>query len=431
MAEKHKKLAPWQNFGMPRGILCAELFKFVTGFMNFRHFRHIIIYAVIALVAAQTPGTAHAADSGRKFTVTLDAGHGGHDHGATGCHSSEKDITLAVVKKVGALIRHNLGKDARVVYTRDGDFFVPLQERADIANSAKSDLFISVHINSVAKSNKNRNSIEGVQVYTLGLHKTAENLAVAKRENAVMELEDDHTARYAGFDPESPESDIIFELSQNKRLDQSIEFADAAYNELIHVAGRAPRGVRQAGFWVLWATSMPAVLIELDFICNPDSEEFLTSQDGQNSLAAAIYKAVCSYINTYGPDVTGRKIAAKRLPGSYVPPKRKAPELTHEEKPARVPDLVEAIPADEGTAKKPSYRIQIVASVAPLEKDSPELKGARKVAQYREGNLYKYTVGPYQNMKKAQKALDDVRRDFPDAFIVEIQQGRRTGAQLP
>lgn len=397
--------------------------------MNFTQFRHTIYLLLAIVVATLAAPQSHAEQ--RKFVVTLDAGHGGHDHGASGRHANEKDITLAVVKKVGALIRHNLGKDAKVVYTRDKDYFVTLQERADIANSAKSDLFISVHINSVAKSNKNRNNIEGVQIYTLGLHKTADNLAVAKRENAVMELEDDHTARYAGFDPESPESDIIFELSQSKRLDQSIEFADAAYNELIHVAGRQPRGVRQAGFWVLWATSMPAVLIELDFICNPTSEEFLTSEDGQNSMAAAIYNAFCSYINTYGPDVTGRKIAAKRLPGSYVPPKRKAPELTHEEKPARKLDLVEAIPADEGSAKKPSYRIQIVASVSPLEKKSSELKGADNVAQYREGNLYKYTVGPYSNLKKAQKALKDIRADFPDAFIVEIQQGRRTGAQLP
>lgn len=392
-------------------------------------YRGILIAAASLMLPGLTALDTNAND--RKFVVTLDAGHGGHDHGATGAKASEKDITLAVVKKVGALIKHNLGKYTKVAYTRDGDFFVPLQERADIANNLKSDLFISVHINSVAKSNRNRANIEGAQVYTLGLHKTADNLAVAKRENAVMELEDGHTAKYAGFDPESPESDIIFELSQNKRLDQSIEFADAVYNELINVAGRAPRGVRQAGFWVLWATSMPAVLIELDFICNPGSEAFMMSTDGQNSMAAAIYNAFCSYLNTYGPAITGQRINARRLPGSYVPPKPKPAEFTHEEKPMTPPDLVDEIPADEGTAKKPSYRIQVVASVSPLEKKSTELRGLEKVAQYREGNLYKYTVGPYKDMKKAEKALREVRKDFPDAFIVEIQQGRRTGAKLP
>lgn len=397
-------------------------------------YRRLFRIAAVLLLCTLTALNANCED--RKFVITLDAGHGGHDHGASGKNACEKDITLAVVKKAGALIKHNLGKYTKVVYTRDGDFFVPLQQRADIANNAKSDLFVSVHINSVAKSNRNRTTIEGAQVYTLGLHKTAENLAVAKRENAVMELENDHTARYAGFDPESPESDIIFELSQNKRLDQSIEFADAAYNELVNVAGRAPRGVRQAGFWVLWATSMPAVLIELDFICNPDVEKFLASETGQNSMAAAIYNAFCSYLNTYGPAITGRDINAKRLPGKYVPPRAQKPKETHTAadhgKPAsKAADLADEIPADEGSDRKPSYRIQIVASVTPLEKNSRELHGLENVAHYRDGNLYKYTVGPYKDMKKAEKELRDVRKKFPDAFIIEIKHGRRTGARLP
>lgn len=206
--------------------------------------------------------------SARDFVITLDAGHGGHDYGALGKTTNEKTITLSVVKQLGKLIEKNLS-DVKVVYTRDTDVFIPLAERAEISNHAGSDLFMSVHINSVDKRNRNRTSIEGCQVYTLGLHKTDENLEVAKRENSVMELEDDHTAKYAGFDPNSLESDIIFELSQSKRLDQSIEFADEIHRQLVNISGRAPKGVRQAGFWVLWATSAPAVLVELDFICNP------------------------------------------------------------------------------------------------------------------------------------------------------------------
>lgn len=267
------------------------------------------------LQAAAVPAAGRKADKDRKFVVTLDAGHGGHDNGAMGKNANEKDLTLAVVKKLGKLIEKNLKKDVEVVYTRDGDFFVPLDERAAKANDAHSDLFISVHINSVAKKNKNRTTIEGCQVYTLGLHKTAENLAVAKRENSVIELEGDNSAHYADFDPNSFESDIIFELSQSKRLDQSIEFADAVHTELVNTAGREPKGVRQAGFWVLWATSMPAVLVELDFICNPKSEKFLASEDGQDLMARAIYNAFSSYFNTYGPQIVGHKVSAKRIDG--------------------------------------------------------------------------------------------------------------------
>ena len=216
-----------------------------------------------------------------------------------------------MVTDLGKLIEKNLA-DVDVVYTRDRDIFIPLNERASIANNAKSDLFISVHINSVDKRNRNRKQIEGCQVYTLGLHKTAENLAVAKRENAVMELEPDHTEKYAGFDPNSLESDIVFELFQNKRLEQSIEFADAVHSELSTTAGRMPKGVRQAGFWVLWATSMPSVLVELDFICNPKSEKFMASENGREAMVTALYNAFCAYLNTYGSQVTGRKLPPAR-----------------------------------------------------------------------------------------------------------------------
>ena len=193
------------------------------------------------------------------------------------------------------LFRSNL-PEVKVVYTRDNDKYIQLNERAAIANKANSDLFISIHLNSVDKRNRNRTNLAGCEVYTLGLHKTSENLAVAKRENSVIELEADHTEKYAGFDLNSLESDIVFELSQNKRLDQSIEFADAVHSELVRVAGRAPRGVRQAGFLVLWATSMPSVLVELDFICNPRAERFLMSDNGLKIGRASCRERVCLYV---------------------------------------------------------------------------------------------------------------------------------------
>lgn len=189
--------------------------------------------------------------------------------------------------------------DVKVVYTRDGDYFKELQERAEIANKAHGDLFISIHTNSVDKKNKRRTTIKGAATYTLGLHRSAENLAVAKRENSVMMLEDDFSTTYCGFDPNSTESYIIFELSQNQHMEQSIDFASKVQAEMVTTAGRQDNGVRQAGFWVLAKTGMPAVLIELEFICNPTSEAFLASENGQTKFAKSIFNAFKSYKLSY------------------------------------------------------------------------------------------------------------------------------------
>ncbi len=370
----------------------------------------------------------------RNFVVALDPGHGGRDFGAIGDITNEKTIVLDVAKILGSLIDENLGDRVSTVYTRETDVFIPLSERAAIANKAQADLFISIHVNSVDKRNRNRASIHGCQVYTLGLHKTAENLAVAKRENAVMELEADHSVKYAGFDPNSLESDIIFELSQNKRLDQSIEFADAVHSELCAGAGRAPKGVRQAGFWVLWATSMPSVLVELDFICNPDSERYLNSDSGKRALAASIYNAFCSYLNTYGESVTGDRMssarrvstgygngkdqeAVKTLKRSVAPPSREV--CPEEQAPA------EAIPPDAPT----EWRIQILAAGTLIPAGSSQLKGIKDVSYYKEGGLLKYTTGSYRSAKDARKALKKVRKKFPEAFIVVMRDGRRVGME--
>lgn len=243
----------------------------------------------------------------------------------------------------------------------------------------------------------------------LGLHKTAENLNVAKRENSVMELEEDHTTRYSNFDPDSQESDIAFELFQNKRLDQSIEFADAVHNELVNTAGRQPRGVRQAGFWVLWATSMPAVLVELDFICNPEVEKFLKTDKGQQQMATAIYNAFCSYVNTYGKDITGHNVATRKGGKGISSAAGSVPSAP----PPPAKDRLKAIPEGEGSYRKPYYRVQIAASSKPYSRRSPELKGYSDVEYYLDNGLYKYTVGPYSSPKKARKALERHRRIFP------------------
>ncbi|MDE5551575.1 MAG: N-acetylmuramoyl-L-alanine amidase, partial [Muribaculaceae bacterium] len=189
------------------------------------------------------------------FIVVLDAGHGGKDLGAADNGAYEKNINLAVAKRVGELVEKRL-KHVKVIYTREDDTFVTLQGRADIANKNKADLFVSIHTNSVDKSNSRRSVIEGASVYALGLHKDDNNMNVARRENAVIELEGDYVRKYSGFDPSKDESYIIFEMAQKKNLAQSIKFANEVQTNMVKVAGRRDRGVHQAGFWVLWATSM-------------------------------------------------------------------------------------------------------------------------------------------------------------------------------
>lgn len=253
------------------------------------------IYTLVLLILMGWTGVQNAvAASDRPFTVVIDAGHGGHDAGAVDNGVKEKDINLNVALQAGRLIEKNL-KNVNVVYTRSDDTFRTLQERAAIANNAKGNLFISIHTNSVDKNNKNRTSVAGAQVYALGLHKDANNMSVARRENSVIELEKGYQERYSGFDPNKDESYIIFEMAQKGNLARSIKFAGEVENQLVKVAGRKDRGVHQAGFWVLWATSMPSVLVELDFICNPESAAYMDSENGVNQMADAIYKAVKNY----------------------------------------------------------------------------------------------------------------------------------------
>lgn len=257
-----------------------------------RIFRCILILAVLCAalpLAAQAPEEAHV------WTLVLDPGHGGTDKGASGRNAHEKNITLAVAKKLRDKVEAKYGEEVNVVMTRDDDATLALQDRADVANGEQGDLFISIHVNSVGKKTRGREKVAGCEVYTCGLHKTESNLEVAMTENAVMELEPDYSVTYQGFDPASDESYIIFELSQSAHLRQSVEFATLAHDRLVSTAGRVGKGVKQAGFWVLWSTSMPAVLVELDFICNPDSERFLDSAKGQDKCAQALFEAFCDY----------------------------------------------------------------------------------------------------------------------------------------
>ncbi|MGM9817238.1 MAG: N-acetylmuramoyl-L-alanine amidase [Lepagella sp.] len=274
-----------------------------------QHIRHIIAPATfrvllmtIVMVGSMltSPLLAHGAgkdkDKDKVYTVVIDAGHGGKDFGAMDNGQNEKMINLGVAKKLAQQIKKNV-KNVKVVLTRDDDTFISLQGRADIANFNKADLFISIHTNSVDKSNPNRKKVAGASVYALGHQKDANNLKVAQMENSVIELEDNYHQKYSGFDPNKDESYIIFEMAQKRNLGQSLRFAAEAQKELVATAGRADRGVKQAGFWVLWATSMPSVLVELDFICNPTEAAFLGSDDGQEKMAQALCNAVKRYFS--------------------------------------------------------------------------------------------------------------------------------------
>lgn len=259
----------------------------------------VMCAALLGPVSVEAAPKARQQKQQHEFTVVIDAGHGGHDHGAIDNGAREKDINLGVAKKLASLVRKKM-KDVKVVMTRDDDTFVSLQERANIANRNKGNLFISIHTNSVDKSNPNRRKVAGTSVYALGPQKDANNLRVAQRENSVIELESNYNQKYSGFDPSKDESYIIFEMAQKKSLGQSLRFADKAQKELVKTAGREDRGVKQAGFWVLWATSMPSVLVELDFICNPKTAGYLASESGQQQLAQSLYNALDQYVESLG-----------------------------------------------------------------------------------------------------------------------------------
>ena len=349
-----------------------------------------ILILISIILTLSDAVTRMAADTASDFIVVLDPGHGGKDYGAVGKTSNEKSINLEVARLVAGSLRQQ--DSIKVVMTRDDDTFLSLQERANVANRAHGDLFISIHVNSVDRRTKNRTTIAGASVYTLGLHRTAENLEVAKRENAVMVLEPDYSTTYSGFDPNSAESYIIFELNQNRHLDRSIQFAQTVQDELVSTAGRKDKGVRQAGFWVLMATSMPAVLIELDFICNPQSEKYISSATGQRKMADAIVNAVNAYRS-------GRKTLHSD----------EATQTAASDKKQEQTD----------SSGKIVYRIQILAADRPVRIGSSEFKGVKGIEQYEENGLYKYTVGNYDSMAEADRKLRKLRKTFPKAFVIK------------
>lgn len=328
-----------------------------------------------------------------RFIVVIDPGHGGNDPGAIGTRGKEKNINLNVARKLGRLIEDNCN-DTKVVYTRKSDIFVPLHRRAEIANNAKANLFISIHTNAVAKKNS---YVKGTETYTLGLHRTEENLEVAKKENSVILIEDDYKQRYAGFNPNSSESYIIFEFMQDKNMSQSVNFA-TLIQQNFKSYNRIDKGVHQAGFLVLRETSMPSVLVELGYISNPSEETYLLSDKGTTDLANAIYRAFINYKGN----------SSKIKPTTITSNTRQ--EIT--------------TPKEEETKEtsKIKFKIQILASDRVLPQNSKQFKGLKPVSWYKENGLIKYTYAEdedYNKILKIKRKIVDPK--FKDAFIIAFK----------
>ncbi len=339
--------------------------------------------------------------SGLLKTVVIDAGHGGKDPGTEGKNSKEKNVTLAVALKLGALIRKN-HPEVNTFFTRETDEFIELNQRAAIANEKHADLFISIHCNAAPSP-----VAVGVETFVMGLHTSKSNLEVAQRENSVISYEDDYSTKYEGYDPRSPESFMIFSLMQNVFLDQSLEFASGVQGQFVEGLSRKDRGVKQAGFLVLYKSGMPSVLIELGFLSNPQEEKYLLSEKGQEELAQAIYNAFVEYKKRWD------RHAAESIANIPTTSQKKGNNTQEANNPKT--------PKNNTTQSKRVYRIQIatlsqpIAASHPLHKLYPDLK------EKKEGKYYRYYSHEFSDIKSAQQKLSEVKRKYPDAFLVAFE----------
>ena len=379
-----------------------------------------------------------------KFTVVIDPGHGGKDVGAVGAISNEKSINLNIALALGNLIERNLS-DVRVIYTRKTDVFISLKGRAEIANRAKADLFISVHTNSVPPT---KTPPQGFQVYTLGMHRAKDNLDVAMRENSVISLEKGYEKTYQGFDPNSSESYIMFEILQSANMEKSVELARLIQRSVCSKVNRNDKGVHQAGFLVLRETSMPSCLIELGFITSNEEEQFLNSSRGIDLMARGIYEAFVEYKNIYDGKVTipyrpstknqlpienvlGRLSNNTKTPAEQVEmPKRikvvtqprttQTPTVKHQRnREERHTSL------DEASASIPLFKIQIFAINRELSLDSELFKGYKNISFEVDGSLHKYMIGANEDYYEILRLKEELKQEFPEAFVVAFKNGQR------
>lgn len=346
---------------------------------------------------------------GKIKKVVIDAGHGGKDPGATGLRSREKDIALSIALKAGKYISENF-PDVEVIYTRKTDEFIELYRRAEIANEQHADLFISIHCNS-STSNKPY----GAETYVMGLHKTNANLEVAKTENAAILYEEDYSKKYDGFDPNSPEAHIIFSLYQNAYRSYSLKLASLTQSQIVERSSRFDRGVKEAGFWVLYKTAMPGILIEVGFISNKEEEKYLASEIGQTVIASSVYRAFRDY-KTWVASQGGKPIEdVDQGKSEIIADEEVSPKSVVEEnqKPSQHDsDVV--------------WRVQVASSPEKISLKSKKFKGLKDIFEYEHQRMYKYTAGAFSTSDSAKKYMSEVRKlGFKDAFVVPFYNDHR------
>lgn len=362
----------------------------------------------------------------KRFTLVIDAGHGGHDAGAIGSFSKEKDINLRTALAFGKYVEQ-YAPDVNVIYTRKTDHFVTLHGRADIANKAKADLFISIHTNALPGGRISR----GLETYTLGMHRASDNLDVAKRENSVILVEKDYKERYQGFDPNSSESYIIFEFMQDNNMQRSVDLASLVQKNVCSTASRPNKGVKQAGFLVLRETSMPSCLIELGFISTPDEERLLNDAQGVDNIARGIYQAFAAYKNKYDSNATSTAAA--------IVPAHQEETQQHQQKTVQTqtvtPDPVpmkeecETPKADTKTVAtttdQPVFKVQVFVVPNVLKPSDARFKGRSDCSYYKENGMVKYTIGESANYNEIYQLRKEVLAAFPDCFIIAFKNGEK------
>ena len=379
--------------------------------------------------------TAFAAN--KRFTLVIDPGHGGHDAGARGAISMEKNINLTVALRFGKYVEQNM-PEVRVIYTRKQDVFIPLHERANIANRANADLFISVHTNALPAGKVAR----GFETYTLGMHRAKDNLDVAMRENSVISMEKGFEQTYEGFDPKSSESYIIFEFIQGKNMERSVELARMIQRSVCDSGCRPDKGVHQAGFLVLRETSMPSCLIELGFITTPDEERLLNDNAKVDDIAKGIYEAFAKYKNKYDRSVSVPYRAANRqestlpkiVPDSYKEEAEnrrvKKQEPVRRTRAAKTDDSdrkADTVASQSRNAPKdaPVFKLQIFVGNRNLRKGDAHFKGETEFDSFLEGNLVKYTLGASTNYNEIYRLRKEKMEKFPEAFIIAFKNGEK------
>ena len=368
-----------------------------------------------------------ATGANRRFTLVIDPGHGGHDAGALGAISKEKNINLSVALQFGKYVERNM-PDVRVIYTRKTDVFIPLKERANIANRANADLFISVHTNALPAGKIAR----GFETYTLGMHRAKDNLDVAMRENSVISMERGYQQTYQGFDPRSSESYIIFEFIQGKNMERSVELARNIQRKVCSGANRPDKGVHQAGFLVLRETSMPSCLIELGFITTADEENLLNDASRVDDISRGIYEGFAQYRNKYDKSISVPYRAADTESVSVArivsDKKQEQPERRSENvdtAPRRT--VAQNKPAQQkaNVADAPVFKLQIFVSNRTLRKGDAHFKGETDYASFQEGNMVKYTMGASTNYNEIYRLRKSLAEKFPEAFIIAFKNGKK------